>query len=149
MRNVNCVFCAILRGTEPVSRVYEDEQLLAFMDVRPVRPGQLLVIPKQHIDHFCDLPDELATRVLLLGQRLARVLRASLKPQRVGMIAHGFGVPHAHLIVLPLQHVWDITSSANAYLEGGAVKFRWEQVALAPREELDALAAQLAARLTG
>jgi histidine triad (HIT) family protein len=149
MHKINCVFCAILRGTEPVSRVYEDDHLLAFMDIRPVRAGQLLIVPRQHTDHFCDLPDELAMRVLQLGQRLARVLRESLQPQRVGMIVHGFGVPHAHLIVLPLQHVWDITSSANACLEGDAVKFRWEQVPLAPRAELDALAAQLAARLTG
>jgi len=145
----NCIFCAILSGAAPASRVYEDEHILAFMDTRPVRAGQVLVVPKQHIDHFCDLPDELATRVLLLGQRLARALQAEHQPARVGMVVHGFGVPHAHLIVLPLHHAWDITSAANAYLDNGQIKFRWEQLPLTPRAELEALAGQLSARLAG
>jgi histidine triad (HIT) family protein len=142
-----CIFCAIRAGSEPCSRVYQDEHVLAFMDIRPVRPGQLVVIPGQHIDHFCDLPDDLAAHVLLTGQRCARALREMFQPQRVGMIVHGFGVPHAHLLVLPLHHVWDITSAANGYIEEGAIRFRWDQVALAARGELDHLAARIAGRL--
>jgi histidine triad (HIT) family protein len=142
------VFCEIVRGQSSASRVFEDDDVLAFLDIRPVRAGQLLVIPKQHIDHFCDLPDDLATHILMVGQRLARVLRDFAQPPRVGMIVHGFGVPHAHLVVMPLNHPWDITSSANAYIEDDAVKFRWDRVALTPRNELDALAEQLRARLS-
>jgi histidine triad (HIT) family protein len=146
---LSCVFCEIVHGQAAASRVHEDDHVLAFLDIRPVRAGQLLVIPKQHIDHFCDLPDDLATHILVVGQRLASVLRDFAKPERVGMIVHGFGVPHAHLIVLPLHHPWDITSSANAYLEGDAIKFRWDQVALASRNELDALAENLRTQLAG
>ena len=142
-----CVFCAIAAHSEPASVIYQDADILAFMDIRPVRPGQVLIVPRQHIDHFCDLPDELATRMLLLGQRLSRVLREGDAVRRAGLIVHGFGVPHAHLIVLPLHHPWDITSAQNAYLEDGAIKFRWDQVPLAPRAELDDVAARLGQQL--
>jgi histidine triad (HIT) family protein len=140
----HCIFCEIIAGRSPASLVYQDDQILAFMDIRPVRPGQLLIIPRTHIDHFSDLPDDLAIRLVLLGQQISRVMRRLLSPRRVGMIVHGFGVPHAHLVVLPLEQVADITSSAFAYIENGAVKFRWEQVPPADRAELDALAERLA-----
>lgn len=143
----NCIFCSIRDGSQTCSRVHEDEHVLAFMDIRPVRPGQMLIIPKQHIDHFCDVPDELAMRIMQVGQRCARALRELFQPQRVGMVVHGFGVPHAHLMLMPLHHVWDITSAANSYLEDGVIKFRWEQVTQAPRQELDDVAARMVARL--
>lgn len=119
------------------------------MDIRPVRPGQLVVIPRQHVDHFTDLPDDLAAAVFLTGQRLGRVLRNLLEPQRVGMIVHGFGVPHAHLIVLPLEHPWDITSAQFAVIRNGQLSFRWEAVPIAARAELDTLATSIARVLNG
>lgn len=140
---MTCVFCRIVERTEPASIVYEDEQTLAFMDIRPVRTGQLLVIPKQHTDHFADLPDDLASALFLIGQQLSRALRSVLAPLRVGMVVHGFGVAHAHLIVLPLEHAWDITSAQAAGVENGRVHFRWEHLPLAERGALDALAGRL------
>jgi histidine triad (HIT) family protein len=144
---VDCVFCAIRDGRESASRVYEDDRVLAFMDIRPVRRGTLLVVPKQHIDHFIDLPDDLASAVLMTGQRLARSLRCVLRPKRVGMVVHGFGVAHAHVIVIPLEHPWDITAAQFAEIADGRVIFRWENVQVAARAELDALAATLASTL--
>ena len=123
--------------------VFEDDQILAFMDIRPVRRGQLLVVPKQHVDAFADLPDDLACAVFLAGQRLARAVRRILAPERVGMIIHGFGVPHAHLVLVPLEHPWDITAAQFAVLENGRLTFRWEAVPLAERQDLDAIARSL------
>lgn len=140
---MTCVFCRIVERTEAASIVVEDEHTLAFMDIRPVRTGQVLVIPKRHTDHFADLPDDLASALFLTGQRLSRALRALLRPQRVGMVVHGFGVAHAHLIVLPLEHAWDITSAQAAVVEKGRVHFRWENVPLAGRSALDDLAGRL------
>jgi histidine triad (HIT) family protein len=113
------------------------------MDIRPIRRGQILIIPKQHFDHFTDLGDDLATSVFLIGQRLARVLRGLLEPKRVGMIVHGFGVAHAHLIVVPLEHPWDITAAQYSSIENGQVMFRWETVPMAPRRDLDVIADEL------
>jgi len=139
----DCIFCAILAGRAPASFVYRDEHIAAFMDIRPVRKGQVLVIPQAHIDHFSDVSDEDATRIFLFGQKLARAMRRTLEHKRIGMVVHGFGVPHAHLVVLPLLVGPDITSAQNAVLENGEIRFRWEQVPLAPREELEATASEL------
>ena len=59
------------------------------------------------------------------------------------MIVHGFGVAHAHFVVLPLEHPWDITAAQFSYIEDGAVKFLWDKVELAPRAELDVTAERL------
>lgn len=140
---MSCVFCEIIAGRAPASIVYADDHIVAFLDIRPVRSGQLLIIPRRHIDHFSDLPDELSIRILLLGQRVSRVMRRMLSPKRVGMIVHGFGVPHAHLVVLPLEQASDITSAANAFIDDGKVRFSWDRVPLAERAELDAMAKRL------
>ncbi|MGH7554555.1 MAG: HIT family protein [Longimicrobiales bacterium] len=140
---ISCVFCSIRDGRATASMVHEDDQVLAFMDIRPIRRGQVLVIPKQHVDHFADLRDDLATSVFLIAQRLARVLRGLLKPKRVGMVVHGFGVAHAHIVVVPLEHPWDITAKQYSSIENGQVMFRWETVPVAPREDLDAIAEEL------
>ena len=55
----SCIFCKIIAGEAPVSVVYEDESVLALMNIRPIHPGELMVVPKEHTDHFCDLPDDL------------------------------------------------------------------------------------------
>ncbi len=52
----SCIFCEIVDRRAEASVVYEDEQIMAFMTIRPVNPGEFLIIPKQHIDHFCDIP---------------------------------------------------------------------------------------------
>jgi histidine triad (HIT) family protein len=140
---VACIFCSILEHSAPASFIYQDDEIAAFMDIRPIRPGQVLVIPRLHIDHFCDLPDDLAMRVLRFGQRLSRALREVVQPVRVGLVVHGFGVPHAHLNVVPLHHIWDVTSAQNALIEDGRVKFRYEQVPLVDRAELDRMAERI------
>ena len=138
-----CIFCTILEGRAPASFIHQDEHIAAFMDIRPVRPGQAIVIPRIHVDHFCDLPDDLATRIFLFGQQLSRTLRDLFQAPRVGLVVHGFGVPHAHLNVLPLHHTTDITSARNALLEDGIIRFRYEQVPLVSRPELDEVAEQI------
>jgi histidine triad (HIT) family protein len=137
------VFCRIRDRRAPASIVYEDVRVLAFMDIRPIRRGQLLVIPKEHIDEFADLSEDLANAVLHVGQRLARTLRRLLAPQRVGFIVHGFGVPHAHLVVVPLEHPWDITAAQFAVIEEDRLSFRWDAVPLAEPADLEDLAVQL------
>ena len=135
-----CVFCQIVAGREPASIVYEDEQVVAFMDIRPVNTGMLAVIPREHVDQFCDLADDVACHVLVQAQRLSRNLRERLKPERVGLVVSGYGVAHAHLIVVPLHGPNDITSEKYVRLEGGQIKFGAGHLKEAPREELDRLA---------
>ena len=138
-----CVFCDRVAARKPLSRVHEDDVSLGFMARRPIHPGELLVIPKEHIDHFSDLPDALAAHIVAVAQRLSRMMRRILEPSRVGLVVHGFGVPHAHLSVVPLERSTDITSARYARLESGELSFSEEQVPFASRRELDAVAALL------
>lgn len=136
----NCIFCKIVAGREVASKIYEDDKILAFMNIRPVNTGEFMVIPKEHIDHFLDIPNDLAAHILLTAQRLARKVQENFKPKRMGYVVHGFGVPHAHLNVPPLEHPDDIVSYKFARIENDEVVFDAKQIPLVPREELDRMA---------
>jgi histidine triad (HIT) family protein len=135
-----CVFCEIVAGRAPASIVHDDEHVLALLTIRQTRPGELLVIPKAHIDHFCDLDDALSAHLCVVAQRISRTMRARLQPLRVGWIVHGFGVAHAHLIVVPQYHADDIASARHAVVENNSVRFTEEVLPPTPRDELDRLA---------
>jgi histidine triad (HIT) family protein len=140
MDMVNCIFCRVVAGEAEASKVYENDRVLAFMDIQPVRPGQLLVIPKEHIDHFSDIPDDLALEIYSLTHKLARAVRTALKPEWVGLVVHGYGVSHAHMVIVPQHDEHDITSGRIADIKDGKVIFAIEKLPVIPREELDAAA---------
>lgn len=73
----NCVFCRIVEGLEPASVVYADEKAMAFMDLQPVNPGHLLVIPKPHFACLSELPLEMGSHMFRVAMRLAEALRQS------------------------------------------------------------------------
>src|SRR5439155_14973143 len=103
--------------TAEASILYEDDRIMAFMSIKPINPGEFMIIPRAHIDHFSDIPDDVACHILMHAQRLSRNLLERLQPQRVGLVVHGYGVPHAHLIVVAQHGPLDITSAKFAYLE--------------------------------
>lgn len=145
----NCAFCKIVNGQLVSSKVYEDDQILAFMDIQPVRQGQVLVIPKRHIDHFSDIPDLLAARLYLKSHALLKAVREAVHPERMGMVVHGYGVPHAHLVIVPQHHEDDITSGRFADIENGQVIFTVKKLPLVPRQELDQMAQLIKQRILG
>jgi histidine triad (HIT) family protein len=137
---MDCVFCKIIAGEIESSKVYEDDQILVLMDIQPVRPGQVLVIPKEHIDHFSDIADELADKIFLKAHHISKIIKNKLNPERVGLVVHGYGVPHAHMIVVPQQHEDDITTGRMAKIENGKIIFTIKNLPIAPREELNKIA---------
>lgn len=139
----NCPFCAIAQGIAPVSTVYEDEAVMAFIPLHPVYPGACLVIPKVHIDHFTDIPDPLAAKVMVAAQQVGRRIMAVYKPLRIGMLVHGFTVAHAHLHLIPQYGPLDIMHKHYAYCEGGEAKFGDKDIPTPSRQELDQMAASL------
>ena len=110
---------------------------MAFMALRPTAPGECLVIPKQHVDHFTDLDDETAQRIMTVAQRIGRRLRTEFQPLRVGMLVHGFGVPHAHLILVPQHGPQHLTSDRFASIQDGRVVFSERGIPVADRAVLD------------
>ena len=102
-----CIFCEILTGNSPASLVYQDDVCLAFMDIQPVNPGHMLLIPRQHADSLANLPPETGGHLFQVGQRLAQGLRLSGLPcEGVNLMladgeAAGQDVFHVHLHIVP------------------------------------------------
>jgi len=142
----NCIFCKIVAGEAPASVIYQDDRVMAFMTLRPTRPGEFLIIPKEHVDEFCDLPDDLTCHIITLAQRFSKSLRKHFAPKRVGLVVHGFGVPHAHLIVVPQHEEHDIVSGRHVMVDGGTVRFGVSHLPTPERAELDRQAALIAGR---
>jgi len=136
----SCIFCRIVAHEAQASILYEDELIMAFMNIRPINAGEFMVIPKEHVDHFCDLSDELACSILIEAQKLSRHLREKLKPQRVGLVVQGFGVPHAHLVVVPQYGPDDITSAKLAHIEDGQIRYSVDRLPQPSRDELNRMA---------
>ncbi len=141
--SATCIFCKIAMREIPSHIVHDDADTFAFMDIRPIQPGHVLVIPKVHVDHFSDLPDAAATKVLLVAQRLAKRIRSELKPPRVGLLVGGFAVPHAHLHVVPMQDGHDITSQNYAKVVDGKVTYDIMNIPPAAPEDLAKFASRL------
>nr|WP_255440541.1 HIT family protein [Paracoccus sp. MC1854] len=115
------MFCRIARGELPAHVVHEDDEIMAFLDLHPIRPGHALVIPKAHHVWFEDVPAPLAARIMECSQMLARRMKRLYGVERVAMFFTGIHVPHAHAHVVPMHEVHDVTS--QAYLAEGLTGF--------------------------
>ena len=100
----DCIFCKIIRGEIPCVKIWEDEKYFAFLDQGQINPGHTLLIPKEHNDYLFDLEDEKYSELLLKGKNIAKILKSKLKPKRVGLAVEGFGVPHVHIHLVPINH---------------------------------------------
>src|SRR5437764_13905796 len=99
--DVASIFTRIVAGEIPAHVLREDDDYLAFLDVRPIREGHSLVIPKEEIPDVFDLPDRLLSGLLVFARPVARAIREVTGAQRVGMAVVGLEVPHAHVHPLP------------------------------------------------
>jgi histidine triad (HIT) family protein len=115
----DCVFCRITAGEIPASKVYEDEDVLAFLSIEAINTGHTLVIPKNHAEEFYELEDDGYYKLMGVVQKIARSLKKTYQPARVGLMVQGFEVAHGHIHVVPLFEVTDITS--KKLLEGTAL----------------------------
>ena len=141
---MTCIFCEIVAGRSPASVVYDDETVTAFMALQPTAPGECLVIPKAHVDHFTDLSDDLARHIIEVAQKIGRRMRTVFMPDRVGLLVHGYGVGHAHMIIVPQRGPYHLTSDRFARIENGEIVFDLTRVPVASRSTLDEHARLLA-----
>ncbi len=139
-----CPFCAIIEGQAPASHVYEDEVVVAFMDIKPVNPGHLLVIPRGHASDLGQLDPEAGCHLFRIGQQLAAGLRRSgLRCEGINLFladgeAAGQQVGHVHLHVLPRFRG-----------DGFGLRFGPDYHRRPSRESLDAAAAAIRQALVG
>ena len=99
--NNSCIFCKIITGQIPAAKVYEDDKVLAFLDINPVNYGHTLVIPKEHYSGFVDLPDELIGEIFSRAKKLIPAIKQAMKADFVVLSVVGIDVLHFHLHLLP------------------------------------------------
>lgn len=102
------IFTKIVRGEIPCHKVYETDNVLAFLDINPVNPGHTLVIPKREIENLFDLDEDLYTELMGVVRKVSKAVQKAKNPLRVGLMVLGFDVPHAHVHVIPLQQSGDL-----------------------------------------
>ena len=95
------IFTQIIRGDIPSHKVYEDDNVLAFLDIYPVQPGHTLVIPKKQVEFVWDLDDDDYVILMAASKKIALHLRTALNVPYVGVQVMGTDVPHAHIHLIP------------------------------------------------
>ena len=102
----DCIFCKIIEGGLPAYKVYEDSNTLAFLDIFPIHPGHVLVIPKNHFTDIFDTPEKDLQNIIATAKRIAPAVMKATKADaiNIGMNnrpASGQVVMHSHLHVIP------------------------------------------------
>lgn len=105
------IFTRIVQGELPGRMVYRDEQCVALLTIAPLRPGHALVIPIQEVDHWIDLPTDLAAHLFTVAQRVSQAIQRAFQPEKVGLIIAGLEVRHTHLHLVPIHQLHDLDFS--------------------------------------
>jgi histidine triad (HIT) family protein len=133
-----CVFCRIVKGEIPCAKIYEDDEVLAFLDLAPVRPGHSLVIPKKHYDNLLDTPESFGPCLLSALAGVGAALMKAAGAQGFNVLQNNFpasgqAVFHAHWHVIPR-------------VEGDGLSL-WPQGAYADARAMRDMAAAIAAHV--
>ena len=102
------IFSKIVAGEIPSYRVAEDEHHYAFLDINPVAPGHVLVIPKREVDYIFDLENDELSALHLFAARVAKAMKAAMPCKRIGVAVMGLEVPHAHIHLIPINAECDM-----------------------------------------
>jgi histidine triad (HIT) family protein len=102
----DCIFCKIVAGQIPCTRIYEDASVLAFMDINPISPGHTLVVPKKHYEAITEMPADEAAALYRPIPALAAAVKAALKAEALNVLqnngrAAGQAVDHLHVHLIP------------------------------------------------
>jgi histidine triad (HIT) family protein len=106
---MSSIFKKIIDGEIPCYKVAEDDNFLAFLDVNPNAKGHTLCIPKQEIDKIFDIEDDLYLGLMAFSKKVAIALEKTVPCKRIGMAVIGLEVPHAHVHLIPLNEMGEMT----------------------------------------
>lgn len=132
---MSTIFSKIVAGEIPCHKVAENDNFLAFLDIQPIRMGHVLVIPKKETDYFFDLDDAELAALMVFAKSVSKAVKTVFPCKKVGVTVIGLEVPHAHVHLLPMNHLHDMDFTKE--------KLKPSQ------EELAEVAAQLAAAYAG
>jgi len=134
------VFTQILEGRLPGHLVWRDGQCFALMTIRPLRPGHVLLMPRQEFDHWDDLPAPLLGQLMTVAQHLAKALKRAFPCARVGQAICGLEIAHTHVHLFPIDRLEDFNfgnghAAEGAELAEAAARIRAELTALGFAEQ--------------
>lgn len=104
--NKDCIFCKIANGEIPSKTIYEDENFRVILDLGPATKGHALILPKVHADNLYELPEEVATKVLMVAKQVALKMKDNLKCDGLNLVQNngetaGQTVMHFHMHMIP------------------------------------------------
>jgi histidine triad (HIT) family protein len=105
---MSSIFSQIINKTIPAYIVFEDEKVIAFLDIFPKQKGHVLVVPKVEASSIYDLEDVVMSHVFLVGKRIAIALLQIYNPKKVSFLTLGLEIDHAHLHIIPIDSEKDI-----------------------------------------
>ena len=102
----DCIFCKIVKGDIPCNKIYENDRVLAFLDLQPVNPGHTLVIPKKHFQNLLDIPEDLLCEMMVVVKKLSKVIIKAVNADgfNIGINNNetaGQGIFHMHIHIMP------------------------------------------------
>ena len=128
---MSTIFSRIIAGEIPCHRVWEDDDHLAFLDIRPVRPGHTLVIPKREVSYLFDLSAGEQTALWDAVRQVEGKLRNALDCRRVVLSVVGWEVPHVHVHLVPTNEIGDFPFPGPCGLDPEAMPAIAEKIASA------------------
>lgn len=102
------IFTKIINGEIPSYKILEDEKHLAFLDVRPLKEGHVLCVPKKKTDYIFDLTDSELSELMLFSKKVAVAMKKSISCNRIGVAVIGLEVPHTHVHLVPIDAIADL-----------------------------------------
>jgi histidine triad (HIT) family protein len=117
------IFTKIINGEIPSYKIAEDENFYAFLDINPVAKGHTLVVPKKEIDYLFDLDDATLGGLHVFAKKIAKAIEKSVPCRRIGTAVVGLEVPHAHLHLIPINKISDL-SFEKAKLKFNELEFK-------------------------
>ena len=105
------IFSKIVKGEISCYKIAESDNYFAFLDINPLARGHSLVIPKQEIDYIFDLDDDLLAGLMVFAKKVATAIEKIISCERIGIAVVGLEVPHAHVHLIPINQIDDISFS--------------------------------------
>ena len=127
------LFTRIINREIPGRFVYEDDHCVAFLTIAPIRPGHTLVVPREEVDHWIDLPPALTAHLFQTAQKVGQAIQHAFPCEKIGLMIAGLEVPHTHLHLVPVNAISDMDFA--------------KQDAKTPAAELDMAAEKIRAAL--
>ena len=128
MSSEKTIFERIIEGEIPSEKIYEDDNYYVFLFIKPITLGHTLIVPKKPIDYIFDLDNETYLGMFELATKIAPAIQKATQCIRVGMAVEGFGVPHAHLHLIPLFKEHEINPDLSHFESAEDLKEMKEKI---------------------